>query len=115
MIKEKNLIYLLISSTIVTIAWISFTLYHAISASTIDEHLGIQIQPIPPQFNPASIQRIIQRSETPPTYEVQGGVSLTTEQNASNAAQRALTATPPQNPSQAVTPTPRVEVEEDTE
>jgi len=70
--KEKNLVFLLSSSTVVTITWIGFSLYHTAVTSTLDPLLTTQIQPIQPLFNDAIIQQILNREDVPPTYELSG-------------------------------------------
>lgn len=70
MIKEKNIAFLLISSTIVTIAWIAFNLYHTAITSTLDAKLTEQILPISPQFNATAISAIQNRHEVQPTYDL---------------------------------------------
>lgn len=102
MIKERNLVFILASSTILTLAWIGFALYHTSVTSTIDSELSVQIQPIAPVFNQAAIKDILNRNETEPTFEIKGlnkrptpteapTESLdTTSQGASESAQTGL-------------------------
>ena len=72
MIKERNLIFILASSTIVTMSWIGFAIYHTSVTSTIDSELSVQIQPIAPVFNQVAIKNILNRNETEPTFEIKG-------------------------------------------
>lgn len=77
MIKQKNLVFVLSSSAVVTIAWIGFTIYHTAVTSTLDETLTDQIRPIPASFDEATIRDIMNRRDVPPTYEISGGNSPT--------------------------------------
>lgn len=96
--KERNLVFILASSTILAMAWIGFAIYHTSVTSTIDQELSIQIQPIAPVFNQAAIKNILNRNDTEPTFEIKGlnkrptpttepaDDTSTTSQNASRSA-----------------------------
>lgn len=63
---KKELLYLTISSFILTIIWISSNVYHAYATSTIDSLLSIQIAPISPEFDMQTINKIRQRIQVTP-------------------------------------------------
>lgn len=104
MIKQKNLVFLLSSSTVVTIAWIGFSIYHTAVTSTLDAQLTAQIQPIAPHFNQRTIQSILNRQDVPPTYEIAGSQ---TEENttASAGAVPNVSVTVPPTPTPTTEPT----------
>lgn len=103
MIKQKNLVFLLSSSTVVTVAWIGFSIYHTAVTSTLDPVLTTQIQPISPRFNDATIQNILNRQDVLPTYEITGGTLPVP--TASNAAVPSTSQAPTLTPTLAPEPT----------
>ena len=66
--KQKDILLLLILSTIVTILWIVSNIKHNIDTSTISDTLGIQIQPIVGSFDSSTIQRLKKRIGVTPSY-----------------------------------------------
>lgn len=66
--KEKDLLYLVVSSFILTVLWIGFNIYDSIASSTIEEVLKVQIAPISPEFDPATIEKIRSREIITPAY-----------------------------------------------
>lgn len=66
--KEKDLLYLVVSSFILTILWVGFNIYDSIATSTITEVLKVQIAPISPEFDPATIEKIRAREIIAPAY-----------------------------------------------
>lgn len=82
--KRKDILFIFISTFIVVVAWIGFTLYHKWVTSTISEDLQMQIQPIEPNFDLATLQKLKVREKIIPLYEI------------SNSEQEAtISATPP--------------------
>ncbi len=69
--KQKDILLLLIPSFIVIVAWIAFSIYHSSVASTITPIVDIQIAPITPAFDTATISQLKQRANVSPIYEVQ--------------------------------------------
>lgn len=47
----KNLVYFSIFTTFVVLVWISLTIYHSFTSSTITQDVNIQITPLNPTFN----------------------------------------------------------------
>ena len=68
---QKDILFVLISSFIVVVAWISFNLYHIWVTSTISEEVQVQLAPIAPHFDPATIQQLKSRKHIDPLYEQQ--------------------------------------------
>lgn len=71
-LKEKNIAFILISSTAVTLAYVGFSFYHTSVTSTLTEELSLQIQPIRGAFNESAIEAIERRSNVAPSYELTG-------------------------------------------
>ena len=97
MIKQKNFVFLLSSSTVVTIAWIGFSIYHTAVTSTLDPILTSQIKPIPPRFNDTTIRNIMNRQDVAPTYEITGG-EVPIDTASPSAVPSAITPTPTLTP-----------------
>lgn len=59
----KNLVYLSIFTTFVVLVWISLTIYHALSSTTITKDVGTQITPLKPTFNTSVISNLQARKQ----------------------------------------------------
>ncbi len=68
---QKDILYLAISSAVLTIAWVSFNIFHTIATSTIEPDLQIQIEPIDPSFDINEIQKIKSRQQIEPIFTLQ--------------------------------------------
>lgn len=68
--RQRDIIILLISVFIVTLAWIGFDLYHNAVTSTISTTLQQDIQPIDPDFDTQVIQTLKQRQFSSPVYTI---------------------------------------------
>ncbi len=66
---KKDILFILISSFIVVTAWIGFNLYHIWVTSTVSEDVQLQLTPIDPNFDPATIQQLKSREHIDPLYE----------------------------------------------
>src|SRR5882762_2081916 len=66
--KRNDVIFLLASSVILTIAWIFFSVIHATLTSTISKDLGLAIKPISPTFDQKTITQLQARQKTTPIY-----------------------------------------------
>jgi hypothetical protein len=66
--KRNDLIFILASSVILTIAWIIFNVIHASTASTISSDLNQQIEPIAPVFDIETINSLGNRQQIVPLY-----------------------------------------------
>lgn len=71
-LKEKNIAFILISSTVVALAYVGFSFYHTSVTSTLTEELSLQIEPIPGAFNASAIEAIERRNNVAPSYELTG-------------------------------------------
>lgn len=69
-VTQKDFLYLAASSFVVVAAWIGFTLYHTWVTSTITPDLQIQIQPISPDFDTATIEGLKARRKVAPVFEI---------------------------------------------
>ncbi len=67
--KQKNLLFITISSFILILIWIGFSIYDKAVSSTIGEVLNIQIQPITPNFDEQMIDRLKKRKKVLPVSE----------------------------------------------
>jgi len=54
----KNLVYLSILTAFVVAVWIGFSIYHAVTTSTISSAVGVQIQQIPATFDGVTISNL---------------------------------------------------------
>src|SRR5258706_11824043 len=66
--KRNDLIFLLASSVILTIAWIIFNVIHASTASTISADLNQQIEPIATEFDSQTMNTLNSRHQIIPLY-----------------------------------------------
>lgn len=66
--KGKEVLFIAISSFLLTIIWVVSNVYHAYATSTIDELLQVQIIPIPAEFDEATIARMKQREKIAPDF-----------------------------------------------
>ena len=75
--RKQQLIFLLSSTFLLVLAWISFNIYHNTVTSTIPASLGAQILPIPPTFDNSIINKIKSRKKIEPVYELKTALSPT--------------------------------------
>lgn len=68
--KQREILFTLISIFILVLAWISFNLYHKSISSTINEPLKIQIQPINPNFNEKAVEILKSRTKINPSFKM---------------------------------------------
>lgn len=68
--KHREIYVLLISSFVLVVFWIAFSIYHNSVTSTIPATLNIQIIPINPNFNAKAISDIKTRQEITPLYQL---------------------------------------------
>ena len=73
--KRQNILFILISSFIVVVAWVAFNLYHIWITSTISENIQLQLTPIAPNFDPVTIQQLKSRENINPLFDLQPAVS----------------------------------------
>jgi len=70
--KQKDILFVLISSFIVVVLWIGFNLYHIWATSTISDDLQLKLTPILGTFDTATIQKLKTRIQISPAYEQKG-------------------------------------------
>lgn len=83
---KREVIYLLVSTFILVLAWIGFSVYDNYTTSTITPAVTFQIAPIQSSFDLQTIEAIKQRIKTPPLFEM--------ERTATPAATATLTPIP---------------------
>lgn len=69
--KQKDLLVLLVSASIIVFAWIGFSVYHSFITSTISETVSIQISPIKPAFDTRTVANMKTRQPVIPVFEAQ--------------------------------------------
>ena len=68
--KQKEILFILISTFALTTLWVGFSIYHNFVSSTIQGPVQIQIQPISPNFDEKAIQTFKTRSKIQPILEI---------------------------------------------
>lgn len=68
---HQDILFVLISSLIVVIAWIGFNIYHIYITSTISEEVQAQLTPIDGIFNTNTLQKLKSRQQVNPAFEIQ--------------------------------------------
>jgi hypothetical protein len=61
--KKRDILFLLISSVIIVVAWIAFAIIHNSLSSTINETTTAQIIPIPGSFDTQTIASLKKRQQ----------------------------------------------------
>ena len=84
--KQKDILFIFISSTVVVAAWVGFNLYHKWVTTTISPDLQIQISPIESNFDRDTIEKLKQRTHISPAYEIGGGMKLSPTQQPTPSA-----------------------------
>jgi hypothetical protein len=69
--RRKDILFILISSFVVVVAWIGFNIYHIYITSTISEEVQVQLVPIDGQFDIETIQNLKSRNKVVPAFEKQ--------------------------------------------
>lgn len=75
--KQRDILLILISVFIVTIAWIAFNVIHNSTTSTISENLTLQIIPIVPNFDNKAIEKLKARQTITPLYQFENQAPTT--------------------------------------
>lgn len=70
--RQSDILFILVSSFIVVVAWVGFNIYHIVVTSTISQHIQYQLTPIDPNFNQEVIQQLKTRKDINPIFEQQG-------------------------------------------
>lgn len=92
--KQKDIVFLLISSVILTIAWIVFTIIHKSLSSTIAPITNEQITAINPNFDDKTITELIKRHSTAPVFSLQTPNSTASAEVVPSPIQTSLTPSP---------------------
>ena len=66
--KQKDILFIIVSAFFVIIAWIAFEIYHNSVTSTISEKLTSQVIPIKAEFDSKTIENIRSREKIEPLY-----------------------------------------------
>lgn len=85
----KNFVYLTIFTTFIVIVWIGVTIYHNISTTTISEVAQIQIAPINPTFNKATIANLKKRKQI--EADLSRSITVVTDENLTPSASDSAT------------------------
>lgn len=70
--KQKDILFIFISSFVVVAAWVGFNLYHKWVTTTISPDLQIQINPIESSFDRDTIEKLKTRNRISPENELDG-------------------------------------------
>ncbi|MCL5746852.1 MAG: hypothetical protein M1277_01040 [Patescibacteria group bacterium] len=76
--KQKDVLLVIIPLSVFTAAWVGFSIYHNIVASTISKSLNIAISPINPNFDTRIIKKIEKRTKVVPLYQLKTNLSENT-------------------------------------
>lgn len=68
-IKQRDFLNFSISLFLIVTAWIAFSLYHSYVTTTISEDLQVQIVPIDPTFDTATIEKLQSRERIEPLFQ----------------------------------------------
>lgn len=94
--QQKNLVFILVPSTILIVLWIVFSVYDKAVMSTISKSQTVAIQPISPAF-PTGVLTTLQNRKSPtPLY------SIDSVPNVVASDEGALTPTAPVTPSPVI-------------
>lgn len=66
--KQKDIMMILIPTTVLVILWIIFNILHSANKSTIPESISSQLAPIDSQFDKETIKKVKERTEIAPLY-----------------------------------------------
>lgn len=69
--KQNDILFILIASFVVVVAWIGFSIYHIHVTTTISEHIQSQLVPIAGTFDAKTIQSLKTREDINPIFGAQ--------------------------------------------
>jgi hypothetical protein len=101
--KQKDILFILISSFILVVAWVAFNIWHIYVTSTINEHIQFQLTPINPTFDQQTMQQLKSREDINPSFVSQ---SIASGSSTQETVPQIQTPIPSQTPSGAPTETP---------
>lgn len=68
--KQRDILFLVISTFVLILAWIGFSIYHNLVSSTITGPVVEKIIPINPTFDTKTIDSLKERKNIEPLFEV---------------------------------------------
>src|SRR5690348_5599282 len=69
-VTQKDILYLSISLFVVVAAWIGFNIYHTSVTTKIAQEVQVQVTPIDPTFDLATVQKLKQRQRVAPLNDI---------------------------------------------
>lgn len=67
--KQRDVLFLVISTFVLIVAWIGFSIYHNLVSSTITKPVGENIAPINPSFDTKIIDVLKERKNIEPIFQ----------------------------------------------
>lgn len=107
--KQKDILFLVLSITTISFIWIIFTVIHSAVSSTISNEVTKELTPIEGTFNQKILEKLRTRKNTTPLYTVQNS-----EPPLSPTISPTTTTSPTPPPDDTITPTPDTTSEEPT-
>jgi hypothetical protein len=101
-VTQKDILFLSVSMFVMVTVWVGFSLYHTWATSTISEDLQMQIIPIDPNFDTATIHTLEERENINPLFE------RTAQPEVASESAIIISPTPVASPSAQPTTTPTV-------
>lgn len=74
-IKERDILFIALSTLVTIVAWIGFNIYHVSVTSTIPKSLTETIQPIDGKFDVQTIESLKKREKIAPISELSKNVA----------------------------------------
>ena len=68
--KQRDILFLVISTFVLIVAWIGFSIYHNLVSSTITGPVEEKIIPIDPTFDTRTIDSLKERKNIEPVFQV---------------------------------------------
>ena len=68
--KQRDILFLVISTFVLIVAWIGFSIYHNLVSSTITKSVAEKIAPIDPDFDTKIIDILKERKSVEPVFQV---------------------------------------------
>lgn len=75
-VKKGYFLFVLVLTSVVTISWIIFSVYQTTVTSTISEKVSIEINPIKPEFDLKTLEKLKKREQAIPQYQAQSVLVL---------------------------------------
>ncbi|OGH38193.1 MAG: hypothetical protein A3B44_00885 [Candidatus Levybacteria bacterium RIFCSPLOWO2_01_FULL_38_21] len=68
--KQRDILFLVISTFVLIVAWVGFSIYHNFISSTITKPVKEKIAPINPDFDTKIIDKLKERKSVEPIFQV---------------------------------------------